>query len=184
MYFREIMIRTSPPILSKLLCLWPGLYHICFGSIWLGFILAITATISLNTAIIASILWTDLVPMHWQAGLWMITTMIWLVAATTTDWNTRLHPTLITGEQSDHLFRKAQDQFLNRDWEATEESLQSLLRFNPRDCDVLLQLATLYRHQDRPHEAHKTLLKCEEADSTGKWTWEVGQEKAQLTTLR
>jgi len=68
-------------VLRYLTILWPGLLWLWLrGSIG-GLIVAFAFSVTLNTAIATTWLWTELVEMNIGLGLWSATAAVWVVAA-------------------------------------------------------------------------------------------------------
>ena len=82
--------------------------------------------------------------------------------------------------QLDALFVQAQTQYMKGDWLSAEQSLNKVLRHNPRDVEAQLLLATLYRRTKRFQEAKNQLSKLCLLESSSRWEYEIAAENRML----
>ena len=82
------------------------------------------------------------------------------------------------GDQSDQLYRAAQQQYLAGDWLRCEQLLMQLLKLDKRDIEARLLLATLWRHLGRTEEAARQLQRLERLEAAAPWSYEIAQELA------
>ena len=65
-------------------------------------------------------------------------------------------------------------------WPEAEKVARAILKRNKRDPEVLLLLATLYRHQGRPEEAAEILDRLDRLETAEKWSYEIAVERRML----
>ena len=166
-------------VLRYLTILWPGLPWLWLrGSIG-GLIVAIAFSVTLNTAIATTWLWTELVEMNIGLGLWSATAAVWVVAAASaiSAFPTALPIHFLSRDNaSDSLFFQARDAYLSRDWVVAETTLRTLLIHSPTDGEAQLLLASLLKRVDRVRESREALHKLRRSDSGKLWATEIARE--------
>ena len=86
--------------------------------------------------------------------------------------------------QREKLFYRAQQEYLCRNWLETEHLLDELLRLDPLDLECQLMIAAVYRLTDRPEQSRRALRHLDRMDSSGKWKWEIRQEREKLNRIQ
>jgi hypothetical protein len=80
-------------------------------------------------------------------------------------------------KSTEDLFSAAQAEYLQGNWFEAEAVLRRLIETDVRDADVILMLATLYRHTGRLDEAAVALERLETLDGSTKWEQEIQSER-------
>jgi cytochrome c-type biogenesis protein CcmH/NrfG len=84
---------------------------------------------------------------------------------------------MLKTDTKDEPFREAIIRYLRGDWFGTESLILPLIKKNPRDIEMLLLLATLYRHTQRYNEALEILDKLRLFENAGHWFPEMETER-------
>ncbi len=162
--------------------LWPGLPLVWKRGAWSALGLALGFAVLVNFALVASLVWTDLLPVAVREGAWLAVLAVWIGAAVVA-WrqDVKDHGGAETADREDS-FSDAIEHYLRGNWFETECVLAGLLRRDPRDVDAGLMLATLYRHTGRIDEAVHELDRLERIDEAAKWALEIARERRWLAT--
>lgn len=162
------------------LSVWPGLPQICSGHEVAGLAIATCFAVLVNSALVATFVWTEALGSGWLWALWLSAGGLWLASASATGWWLwRRHPERFR-QVNDELYREAIDQYLKGHWSEARWRLAKILGADRTDCDALIHLGTLHRHTGQPEEARRLLRRCRELDTEGKWRWEIQEELARL----
>jgi len=159
------------------LLLWPGLPQTWLSASSVGLMVAVLAAGLLNLALAATLLWSELLPEALRTALWLLVAMLWggsgAVAwrVVSRGGSSREQP------GCDAMFHRAMEQYLKGDWFETEKTLRKLLRYDPRDVDARLMLATLLRHVGRLDEALAELEGLSRLEPAQKWELEIRRER-------
>ena len=163
-----------------LLSVWPGLPQIWTGQDVLGLILAILFAATLNLAIIAQTVWTELFPPGVPAFFAALATLTWLSAfAYTLWWLWRCHPQRFRVD-IDRLYREANEFYLQGKWTDARRRFEQILALDETDADALMQLGSLFLRTDQPALARRAFRQCLELEGGAKWRWEITQATARL----
>ena len=81
-------------------------------------------------------------------------------------------------EQNDETFRQTICHYLSGDWFAAESLILPHLKKYPKDVEMLLLQATMYRHTERYEEALLVLDKLNLIQDSRYWYAEIETEKA------
>ena len=162
---------------SWFICLWPGLPRLWWRGDWRALFTAIAFALVLNLWLVASFLWTELLPAKVLVAGWVVTIAFWVLSL----WQGRRAWAEIQsggGERApEDLFIQAQQEYLNRHWFEAEHLLRDLVRRHERDAEAQLLLATLYRRTHRLPEAEAQLDAVERLESAARWQLEIAQER-------
>ena len=197
---------------QRALCLWPGLAQLWLRGCWWGLALAITFTILLNFVLAASFVWPAWAGRSVATTGWVVALVTWLAGiVTATRMSTPAQGTEKigmhqiaqrkasdnkTGPQQDDplqedaflrevsLYREAQKHYLRQDWLETERKLEHLLQLDPLDVDAQMMIAAVYRHTNRLEQSRRALRYLDRMDSSGKWQWEIRQEREKLNRMK
>ena len=145
--------------------------HRAFLMTTLGFALL------MNVFLVANFYWTALLT-PWQRnvclaalfGTWVVLTLV------ASFWQHRLASTLKT-EQHDETFRQTIAYYLRGDWFAAELQMLPYLKKYPKDAEMLLLQATMYRHTERYEEALLILDKLQLLQDSRHWYAEIESER-------
>jgi len=160
--------------------LWPGLPWLWLRGSRAGLLVAVAFAIVLDTALVSTWVWTDLVDLEVAVGLWAAAGAIWLLG--TISAVSAFPPPLMLAQDAatEEMFVEARDAYLARDWLAAETKLLALLALRPLDGEAQLLLASLLRRVGRTGEAAKALAKLARSDSGLRWQSAIVRERTLL----
>ena len=149
--------------------LWPGLPWLWLRGSRAGLLVAVAFAIVLDTAIVSTWVWTELVELQVAVLLWASAGAIWLLG--TISAVSAFPPPLLLAQDAatEKMFVEARDAYLARDWLAAETKLLALLALRPVDGEAQLLLASLLRRVGRTGEAAKALAKLARSDTGLRW---------------
>ncbi len=155
---------------------WPGLPWLWLRGSAAGLVLATAFAIVIDTAILTTFIWTELVDLQVAVGLWTAAAAIWIVA--TVSAVSAFPPALPSGRDAtvDAMFIAARDAYLSRDWLSAESKLRAALELAPTDGEVQLLLATLLRRVGRLDEAREAIQKLSRSDAGATWRSAIVRE--------
>ena len=81
-------------------------------------------------------------------------------------------------EPHDETFRRTMCHYLRGDWFAAESQMLPHLKKYPKDIEMLLLQATMYRHMERYEEAVLVLDKLQLLQNSRNWYVEIETERA------
>lgn len=153
--------------------------------------LAVGFTALVNALAATTFVWNEWLPVRMRWGAFGAAGVIWLLAwlEGRADWR-RLLSELSAGEnatvspdqRNDALFREAQAAYLAHDWVSAEQTLLKLLKYDPRDAEARLMLATLLRHEQRTEAAQEQLDRLELLETAAAWRHEIAQERERISS--
>ena len=88
-----------------------------------------------------------------------------------------------TAEEDDVTFRQALCDYLRGHWYAAESQILPYLKRYPKDIEMLLLQATMYRHTERYEEALLVLDKLQLLEGSRRWHLEIAEERRACTRL-
>ena len=146
--------------------------HHSFLAIALGFMLL------LDAFLIANFYWTALITAGQRnillAALFGAWGILMIAAAF---WKYRLDAAN-QPEQHDETFRQTVGHYLRDDWFAAEAQILPYLKKYPKDIEMLLLQATMYRHTERYEEALLVLDKLSLLQDSRYWYAEIAAERS------
>lgn len=166
--------------------LWPGLPQVWKRGAWTALAFAFAFTLLVNAALVASFLWTDLLPPEVRKIGWVAVGALWAGSAVYSRfWDPSDRTTVHRPETANpDPYPGALEHYLRGNWFEAECVLGELLRQNPRDLDAGLLLASLLRHTGRFDEAARQLDRLEKFEGIGKWALEICRERQYLHEAR
>jgi len=156
--------------------LWPGLGQLWVRGMWSGLFLAVAAALLLNVLLVASLVWTQLLPAAFLWLGWLMLIGLWASSAWYGLVRSRQEDEPGDAERADDWFRDAQRHYLAQNWFEAETLLGRLVRRNAEDIDSRLMLATLWRHTGREQEALRELRRLEQLEASQPWLQEISRE--------
>jgi hypothetical protein len=160
--------------------LWPGLPWLWLRGSRAGLLVAVAFAIVLDTAIVSTWVWTDLVDAEVAIGLWAAAAAVWLLG-TVSALSAFPPPLQLTQDAAtEKMFVEARDAYLAHDWLTAETKLLALLTLRPIDGEAQLLLASLLRRVGRTQEAKKALAKLARSDTGLRWHSAVLREQKLL----
>jgi len=160
--------------------LWPGLPLVWRDGRWGALAVAVGFAALVNLALMASLLWSELLATGVRNSVWMAVVIVWggsAVFSYRRDSRPSIRP---ESDPAVDAYAEAVDRYLQADWFEAERALRRLLERDPRDLDSGLMLATLLRRTGRPAEAERELDRIERFDGSWKWELEIRRERALL----
>jgi tetratricopeptide (TPR) repeat protein len=162
------------------LAVWPGLAQIWTGQEVLGLMLATLFATTLNLAIVARWIWSEVFAPGMTSLFVTLALLTWLVSFLYTIWWAWLcHPERHRRE-IDRLFRDAIEAYLQGRWSDSRKRIERILALDETDADALLQLGTLYVRLQQPGHARRAFRQCLELERGARWRWEIEQALAKL----
>lgn len=165
--------------LRYLTLVWPGMPWLWLRGSRGGLVVALAFAITLDVALVTTVLWTQLVEPPVALALWTAAAALW-VMATASAAATFPAPIPRRVAAADRLFAEARDAYLSRDWTGAESRLRNLLVLAPTDGEAQLLLGTLLRRVGRREDAREALEKLGRSDSGGPWRREIARELERL----
>jgi hypothetical protein len=167
-------------VVRYLTLFWPGLPWAWLRGSLMGLVLAVAFAVTLDMAVLATWIWSELAGLPLQITLWTAVAAIWLVA-TASAWSSFPPPIQLGRDPAtDLLFVKARDAYLARDWLGAETRLRAVLSVAPTDGEAQLLLGTLLRRVGRLDEARNALEKLSQSDSGRPWQAVIRTEMSRL----
>ena len=160
--------------------LWPGLPWLWRRGSRAGLLVAVAFAIVLDTAIVSTWVWTELVELQVAVLLWVSAGAIWLLG--TMSAVSAFPPPLMLAQDAatEKMFVEARDAYLARDWVTAETKLLALLALRPVDGEAQLLLASLLRRVGRTGEAAKALATLARSDTGLRWQSAIHREQKLL----
>jgi hypothetical protein len=170
--------------------LWPGLPQVWLRGSWVGLLLAVGFTAIANVLLAATLVWDEWLPARGRwiglAGLAVIWVVAWIEGRA--EWRRLIAQWKEGAEESDNLqdpvreqgYREAQTAYLAGDWVSAERRLLELLRYDARDAEARLLLATLWRHENRHDAALQELDALERLETAAPWAFEIATERERI----
>jgi len=148
--------------------------HRAFLLIALGFALLV------NAFLIVNFYWTALITTGQRNVLLAALFGAWiLLTAIASFWKYRLNADAQV-EPLDETFRQTVCHYLRGDWFAAESQMLPHLKKYPKDIEMLLLQATMYRHTERYEEALLVLDKLQLLQNSQNWYVEIETERAMI----
>jgi hypothetical protein len=160
--------------------LWPGLPQAWNGGRWPGAATALGFAAAVESLLLASWVWDELLGDAAFWGLALATGCGWLIGITANRrWLAR-HAATDERNAADDPFPAALTEYLQGNWFAAEQQCRDLIRLRRDDVDARLLLATLLRHTERKTEARAELDALAKLDGAAKWALEITHERRLL----
>ncbi len=167
--------------LRWLTLLWPGLPQLWFAGAWSGLTMAIGFAALLDSGLLSSRIWTELLPAEARWADWLAIGLSWATAgAVSFGWVARLKAAGRPAGQSD-LFELARVEYLRGHWFEAEAALRQILDRNVLDQPARLMLAGLLGRTGRGLEATEELDRLSRMDGAELWRMEIARWRARFT---
>ena len=150
-----------------------------------GFLaMALGFALLLNAFLIANFYWTALITTSQRNILLFVLFGTWLVLTLASAyWRHRLDAAS-KPEHSDETFRQTICHYLRGDWFAAEAQILPHLKRYPKDIEILLLQATMYRREKRYEEALLVLDKLLLLQDSRYWYAEIETERALIAAAQ
>jgi len=146
--------------------------HPSFLMMALGFALLV------NAFLIANFYWSALITPT-QRNICLIALLgAWIVLTLTASFWKQYLDSATRTEQHDETFRQTICHYLRGDWFAAEAQILPYLKKYPKDVEVLLLQATMYRRMERYEEALLVLNKLQLLQNSRYWSAEIETERS------
>ncbi|MDR2756688.1 MAG: tetratricopeptide repeat protein [Planctomycetaceae bacterium] len=160
-----------------MLSFWPGYRGIVQYGHWTFLVIALLFALFLDVLLVANFYWTAMITTGQRNLLLIIFFAVWFGLFTVAALRSQFLNAMLKTDNKETTFREAILFYLRGDWFGTESLLLQVLKKNPRDVEVLLLLATLYRHTQRYEEALEMLNKLSLFENAGHWFLETETER-------
>jgi len=157
---------------------------------WVGLLLAVGFTAIGNVLLAATLVWDEWLPARGRwiglAGLAVIWVVAWIEGRA--EWRRLIAQWKEGADEADNYsdpvreqgYREAQTAYLAGDWVSAERRLLELLRYDARDAEARLLLATLWRHENRHDAALRELDVLERLETAAPWAFEIARERERI----
>jgi len=148
--------------------------HRFFLAIALGFALL------MDMFLIANYYWTELITKSQRNVFLVVLLAAWIVLMLVAAfWKHRLDAA-VKPEQADETLLQTIGHYLRGDWFAAESLMLSYLEKYPKDIEMLLLQATMYRRTERYEEALLVLNRLQLLESSRYWHVEIEAERKMM----
>jgi hypothetical protein len=142
---------------------------------------ALTFALLVDAFLVANFYWTALLTAGQRNFLLIALFGAWIaLTVVAAFWKHRLD-SAVKPEQHDETYRQTICHYLRGDWFAAELQILPYLKKYPKDIEMLLLQATMYRHTERYEEAVLVLDKLHLLQDSRYWYAEIESERS-LTT--
>jgi len=152
--------------------------HRSFLAMALGFALL------LNAFLIANFYWTALIATSQRNTLLVALFGAWVVLILVAARRKQQLDTIAKPEQHDETFHQTICHYLRGDWFAAEAQILPYLEKHPKDIEMLLLQATIYRHTERYEEAMLVLDKLSLLQDSRFWHDEIQTEHSLIAAAQ
>jgi len=147
-------------------------------------VMALGFAFLLDAFFIANFYWTALITGSQRNILLVVLFGAWVVLMLAAAyWKHRLD-IAAKPEQHDETFRQTICHYLRGDWFATESQILPHLKRYPKDIEMLLLQATMYRHTKRYEESLLVLDKLQLLQNSRYWYAEIETERSLVTAAQ
>lgn len=163
-----------------LTCLWPGLSELWYRGRWSALPAAVAFAVVLNFLLVARFVYPEwLAPSLVRLACW-VGVAAWFVLAFRAAGRlpSLLQPRAVA--EAPDRFAEAHNGYLQGHWDEAEAVLAACLEVDPRDCQSLLLLASVYRHTKRFEAAEHTLKQLDRLETADGWWLERQAERKRL----
>ncbi len=160
--------------------LWPGLTQVWMRGSWTALAVAVVVGGTLNTALLATLVWRDLLPEQVRNTLWLAIGVLWAAGAFYSAFCESGAPPHRRLDPAEDAFPKAVAEYLKGNWYEAERTLAALLRQDVRDVPARLLLVSLLRRTGRLEEAGRQLDTLARFETADPWELEMKRERQQI----
>ncbi|GHT27945.1 hypothetical protein FACS18942_07870 [Planctomycetales bacterium] len=157
--------------------LFPGYSGIARYGLWTQLSIAVFFALLLDYFLIVNFYWTDYITAGQRNILLGGLILSYFLLRSAAKLHRQGYETMLSVETKDETYRTVLQYYLRGNWFDAESLILPYLKKKPRDIEMQLLLATLYRHTQRFEEANAVIEKIESMDGAGKWFCEIEAEK-------
>lgn len=157
--------------------LWPGLQGVVRYGHWTFLGIALLFALLLDLFLIVNFYWTSFITPTQRNGLLLLLFVAWMLLQALEGGKRRCYEASVSIDGKDKAYREAIVHYLRGNWFETESLILPRLKKNPRDPEMSLLLATLYRHTKRFVEAKRVLDRLCRLDGAERWYLEIDRER-------
>lgn len=163
-----------------MLSLWPGFRGIARYGLWSQLAVALLFAGLLNAFLVANFYWTAVLTVSQRNILLAGLFGSWIVLLAIAKVGLRAYEIRHAVDEQDKTYREAIVHYLRGNWFEAESLILPRLKKNPRDIEMLLLQATLYRHTKRHEEALLILENLQQFDGSNRWFIEIETERQRI----
>lgn len=160
-----------------MLSFWPGFRGIARYGLWSQLSLALFFALILDAFLVANFYWTAYLTTTQRNMIVVLLVVIWLTLLSLAKYRYKIFKERCSVDAKDENYRLAQQHYLRGKWFEAESLILLHLKKKPRDVEMLLLQATLYRHTKRDVEALIVMEKLERFDGAHRWFLEIEAER-------
>lgn len=160
-----------------MLSYWPGFQGIARYGLWSQLGLAILFAAILDAFLLANFYWTGVLTVSQRNIILSLLFVIWITLLSLAKYRRKIFEETFAIDEKDENYRLALQHYLRGNWFETESLILPHLKKKPRDMEMLLLLATLYRHTNRLDEALTVLDRIAQVDGANYWCLEMEFER-------
>lgn len=159
-----------------MLSFWPGFQGLARYGLWSHLCLALLFGLLLNAFLIAGFYWTAVLTPTRLKMLAVGLVVVWTLMLGLARVHRKNFEKSLVRTGTDETYRAAIVHYLGGNWIEAESLIVPSLKKHPRDVEMLLLQATLYRHTKRYSEALSVLSHLQLLDASQRWFLEIEQE--------
>ena len=145
--------------------------------------MALAFAMLLDAFLIANFYWTSLITSNQRNVLLVALFGAWgFLTVAASFW--KHHLDSLKPEEHDATYRQTICHYLRGDWFAAESQILPYVKKYPKDVEMLLLQATMYRHTDRYEEALLVLDKLQLLQNSRYWYAEIETERARIAAMQ
>ncbi|MDR0522463.1 MAG: hypothetical protein LBH00_11515 [Planctomycetaceae bacterium] len=165
---------------SANLTFYPGYNGIKQYGHWFFSAAALLFSLLLDAFLIADFYWTDLISAGQRNIAATVLLGVWIILTTAAAFFSYVLRTKAQPEDHDEPFRQTICHYLRGDWFAAESQMIPYLQKFPKDAEMLLLQAAMYRRTNRCEEAALILNRLQLLDNGAYWQPEIERERTLL----
>lgn len=167
-----------------MLSFWPGFQGIARYGHWSFLGLALAFAAMLDAFLIVNFFWTAAMTPSQRNGFLLLLFLAWALLCGVASLRRRAVEAEIATEGTDETYRAALVHYLRGNWFEAESLIVPRLKKKPRDLELRLLQATLYRHSKRYDEAVLALDRLQQFDGADAWFLEIETERRFIAEAR
>ena len=146
--------------------------------------MALGFALLLDAFLIANFYWTALITTSQRNILLLILFGAWIVLTLIASFWKHHLGSAMQPEENNETFRQTICHYLRGDWFAAESQILPYVKKYPKDIEMQLLQATMYRHTERYEEALLILDKLQLLQNSRQWYAEIETERSLLVAVQ